>query len=84
MPIPTPSNETQREFISKCTSAISDEYDSEQALAICYDSWREENFKGISLVLGKVNLKEPCWSGYEQYGTKIVNGREVPNCIPQD
>lgn len=31
------------------------------------------------------NLKEagdPCWEGYEQYGTKIMDGREVPNCIP--
>jgi hypothetical protein len=24
----------------------------------------------------------PCWEGYEAYGTKIVNGREVPNCVP--
>lgn len=24
----------------------------------------------------------PCWEGYEPYGTKILNGREVPNCIP--
>jgi hypothetical protein len=23
-----------------------------------------------------------CWSGYEPYGTKIVGGREVPNCVP--
>ena len=23
-----------------------------------------------------------CWEGYEPYGTKIVGGREVPNCIP--
>ncbi len=32
-----------------------------------------------------INLKEegdPCWENYEQYGTKIVDGREVPNCIP--
>ena len=40
MPIPTPSNETQREFISKCTSAISDEYDRDEALAICYTTWK--------------------------------------------
>ena len=84
MPIPTPTNETQKEYISKCMSAIGDEYDTDQALAICYDTWREENFKGINLVLGKVDLKEPCWDGYEQYGTKIVDGREVPNCIPID
>jgi hypothetical protein len=24
----------------------------------------------------------PCWEGYEPYGTKIVDGVEVPNCIP--
>jgi hypothetical protein len=40
-------------------------------------------FKGINLNYNEdVNLKEPCWDGYEQYGTKIVDGREVPNCIP--
>lgn len=82
MPIPTPSGESQKEYISKCMSSIGDEYDREQALAICYNTWREENFKGINLVLGKVDLKEPCWKNYEQYGTKIVDGREVPNCIP--
>lgn len=24
----------------------------------------------------------PCWDGYEPYGTKMLNGQEVPNCIP--
>lgn len=24
----------------------------------------------------------PCWKGYEAIGTKIVDGREVPNCVP--
>ena len=23
-----------------------------------------------------------CWEGYEPYGTKILDGKEVPNCIP--
>jgi len=26
-------------------------------------------------------LKKPCWDGYEQYGTKIKDGKEVPNCV---
>ena len=82
MPIPSAKGESQREYISKCMSAIGDEYPQDQSLAICYNTWREENFKGINLVLGKVDMKEPCWDGYEQYGTKIVDGREVPNCIP--
>jgi len=24
----------------------------------------------------------PCWDGYEMKGTKIKNGRRVPNCVP--
>lgn len=80
MPIPKPSNETQKEYISKCMSAIGDEYPQDQALAICYNTWREENFKGINLVLGKVDMREPCWKNYIQVGTKIVDGREVPDC----
>ena len=42
-----------------------------------------------------INLKEngepvdlidpnPCWEGYIAIGTKIVDGREVPNCVPED
>ncbi len=25
---------------------------------------------------------DPCWEDYVQVGTKIVDGREVPNCVP--
>jgi len=49
------------------------------------NKYREDELKGINLKDdGSYDLKEPCWSGYEQYGTKIVDGREVPNCIPID
>jgi hypothetical protein len=24
----------------------------------------------------------PCWNGYEQIGTKMLDGKEVPNCVP--
>ena len=30
----------------------------------------------------EAELKEPCWDGYEQIGTKIKDGKEVPNCVP--
>lgn len=30
----------------------------------------------------EISLKSPCWDGYEQYGTKIKDGKEVPNCVP--
>lgn len=29
-------------------------------------------------------LEDACWEGYIAIGTKIVNGREVPNCVPKD
>ena len=28
--------------------------------------------------------KNPCWVGYKQIGTKIKNGKTVPNCVPVD
>ena len=39
---------------------------------------------------GKVQFKYqqenngPCWPGYKQVGTKMKNGKEVPNCVPID
>lgn len=29
-------------------------------------------------------LEDACWEGYIAIGTKIMNGREVPNCVPKD
>jgi hypothetical protein len=25
---------------------------------------------------------DPCWKGYEQFGSKKKNGKTVPNCVP--
>ena len=111
MPIPTPnSRETEDNFVGRCVSQISNEYPEEQALAICYQTYRESKmsrmstagkvatrlarikvnesvtkFKGINLTeSGEVNLIEPnpCWEGWEAIGTKMLDGREVPNCVP--
>lgn len=41
-----------------------------------------ENDKEWYMPCEEHNLKAPCWDGYEQIGTKIVDGREVPNCVP--
>jgi antirestriction protein ArdC/DNA polymerase III epsilon subunit-like protein len=27
---------------------------------------------------------DPCWEGYKQIGTKIKNGKKVPNCVPSE
>jgi hypothetical protein len=29
-----------------------------------------------------IEEKAPCWKGYEQRGTKMKDGNEVPNCVP--
>lgn len=40
----------------------------------------DAKYKGINLFAEAGD--DPCWDGYEQYGTKTEGGREVPNCIP--
>jgi hypothetical protein len=77
---------------------VSAGYEQDQAAAICYSYWDKQNMSKITDTKSKVmaavtyntkfrgiNLKDandPCWEGYEQYGTKDMGGREVPNCIP--
>ena len=29
----------------------------------------------------KGKTKNPCWKGYEAYGTKMKGGKKVPNCV---
>ena len=44
---------------------------------VSYDS----KYEGIRLAEGD-GLEGACWEGYEAIGTKILDGREVPNCVP--
>jgi hypothetical protein len=37
-------------------------------------------YKGINLQAA--GLEDACWEGYEPIGTKDMDGREVPNCVP--
>jgi hypothetical protein len=43
---------------------------------VAYDT----DFRGINLLAE--GLEDACWEGYEAIGTKILDGREVPNCVP--
>lgn len=38
----------------------------------------------VNWIAFKKEMKDdgPCWEGYEQIGTKMLNGKEVPNCVP--
>jgi len=46
-----------------------------------YETQFESKYKGINLAEGE-GLENSCWDGYEAIGTKILDGREVPNCVP--
>ena len=37
-------------------------------------------FRGINLEAD--GLEDACWPGYEAIGTKDMDGRQVPNCVP--
>jgi len=42
----------------------------------------EEQEETTGVKLSDVDLKKPCYDGYEMIGFKIKNGRKVPNCVP--
>lgn len=97
IPKPT-AGQSESEFVSECIREIIDEYGQEQAAAICYNTYRSESkmtaqqkiaskfreiqYKGINLFAEGEGLESSCWDGYEAIGTKILDGREVPNCVP--
>jgi hypothetical protein len=98
MPIPNVNkNESEEEYVSRCIGELYDEYGQEQGAAICYNTYRKEvGMSGERLVLSKLNqmnkyrginlaeggLEDACWPGYEAIGTKDLDGRTVPNCVP--
>lgn len=96
MPVNVRAGETEQEFISRCIGEeVSGGYEQEQAAAICYSYWRKDTnmstqgkvvsklrqdaWKGINLLEG---LEDACWEGYEAIGTKEIDGKTVPNCVP--
>ena len=92
------AGETEEQYLEYCIPAeIEAGYEMEQATAMCYSTYRNETkmgtealvtskmrelaYRGINLAEG-AGLEDACWEGYEPIGTKILDGREVPNCVP--
>jgi hypothetical protein len=97
MPIKPTKSETEQEFIGRCMSEEADAFPDEgQRYAVCISYWemdlstqakvnrRFSKFKGINLTKLQNGLEDACWPGYEAIGTKILDGREVPNCVPEE
>jgi hypothetical protein len=92
------SGQSEAEYVSECISAIYDEYGQEQSAAICYNTYRKEvgltkeemrysrlremHYRGINLLAEEGGLEDACWDGWEAIGTKELDGRTVPNCVP--
>jgi len=51
-----------------------------------HDEEEEEMDEVLQSVLDELNEDEedPCWDGYTMAGTKMQDGEEVPNCVPEE
>jgi hypothetical protein len=75
----------QEQAAGICYTKYRENMNTESKVLSRIKKFRDDELKGVNLTEdGEVDMKAPCWDGYEQYGTKIVDGREVPNCIPID
>jgi hypothetical protein len=71
--------------VDQATAICSSYYDKDKMSKIKNTSEKvmarvtyNEKFRGINLA----GLEDSCWPGYEAIGTKDMDGREVPNCVP--
>ncbi len=94
MPINVKSGESEKEFVERCIPIeIGYGKSADVAAGICYSIYQNRNMKKTTqqIVNQKIaDLKKeelitpnPCQSGYIAIGTKIKDGREVPNCVPE-
>ena len=93
MPINVKSGESEQEFVSRCIPIeIGYGKSADVASGICYSIYQNRNMTTQQRVNQKIaDLKKeelitpnPCQSGYIAIGTKIKDGREVPNCVPEE
>lgn len=55
--------------------------DEETAAKIC--GWIKANYQ-TNFAESEDGLENACWPGYIAIGTKDLDGRTVPNCVPED
>ncbi len=86
-PITTETIKRMFSYLSRAQEYY-DESDNEACGTISYLLWggkaglRWAGAKLKELDLLEEDLKKPCEAGYEMIGTKIKNGKTVPNCVP--
>jgi hypothetical protein len=76
------------EQLEQATILVDDFYDLmsviDNELGMLHDvSYMEGHLEKIgSYVREEMGLEDACWECYEAIGTKIVDGKTVPNCVP--
>ena len=95
MPVNVKSGETEQEFVSRCIPIeIGYGKSADVAAGICYSIYQNRNMKKTTQQIVNQKIADlskeqelitpnPCQSGYIAIGTKIKDGREVPNCVPE-
>lgn len=82
MPIPKPNpGESESDFVGRCISEISNEYDQEQAVAICFNTYRESRAEAYkktqeNLIEAQAQVKEylnPRNESYADYPDSVRN-----------
>lgn len=48
------------------------------------ENWKEASSMDEIPTEGIIAAGDPCWEGYVMVGMKTVDGKEVPNCVPED
>jgi len=74
------------EEVKDCEKSILEDnpdMDRSTAIAICRDQLDMSELDD-DVTLPQELDEDPCWEGYTMVGFKQENGREVPNCVPDD
>ncbi|NBX51799.1 hypothetical protein EBT25_18130 [bacterium] len=63
--------------------STTDEYGAKRHLAQKYNTYNEEVDQPVEEAK-QMKGEDPCWDDYKMVGTKKKNGKEVPNCVPEE
>jgi len=75
------------EEVKDCEKSILEDnpdMDRSTAIAICRDQLDMSELDDDVTLPQTLQEGDPCWEGYTMVGFKQENGREVPNCVPDD
>lgn len=73
MPIPEPQpDEKREEFIERCMETVGEEEENEQALAICFDKWKEKDMINIDVLAEAQKIKTPKTANHHLGFTKFM------------